>query len=140
MNGENSLNIYIATPLSCAWLARELAKDIKAGGYNIVSQWHDTVAPDAVDPRSQASRARIVEENLGDLERADVLVLDLRHEDTRPRATYGEAGWALRAGKKVVWLYDGAGSDLECILDAHPNSVVVRGEFQLANALKGLAS
>ena len=132
------MNIYIATPLACAWQARELAKDIKAAGYDVVSSWHEKVMPGDVDPKSMPSRKAILNTNLDDLAKADAVVVDLRHEDSRPRATYCEAAYALAQGKSVVWLYDGEGSATECIFDAHPLSCVARGEFQLANVLRGM--
>jgi nucleoside 2-deoxyribosyltransferase len=113
------MRIYIAAPLAQAPAANEAALRLEAHGHEVVSSWHRVVSSEGwqSDPEPDRVRARILSENLADLDGAEA-VLALCHEGT-PRATFAEIGYALARGLTVVWSH-GSERQGRNIFDAHP--------------------
>jgi hypothetical protein len=110
------LNVYIACALAQAHHARDYATRLGMfESYQVVSAWHDLVT-EKVDPTDAGTRREVLLNNLADLSRAHV-VLALMDKGT-PRATIGEAVWALAHSKPVVWLCGGDGTGRN-VWDAH---------------------
>lgn len=96
--------IYIAAPLSQAARCEELAKVLRERGHFPVSSWHRVVArlgltSDQSDP---LERKRVNDQNMGDLDSADMVVAVTC--DGVPRSTYFEIGYACAKWKPVVWV------------------------------------
>lgn len=109
-----SVSVYIAAPLAQKSRARYFAAVLANHGFRIASRWQRSEA--MADPLDSRERFDALSQNLGDIERCDVL-LALCDIGT-PRATFGEISWALGRGKRVLWAHgdDGVGRN---IFDAH---------------------
>lgn len=110
--------VYVAAPLGAAHLATWVADELVRRGFDVVSRWHRWVgeAGQTSDPVDDTAREHILESNLEDLNRADVVVA-LTQVGT-PRATFCEIAWALGNGLPVVWVSGPQGAG-RCIFDAH---------------------
>ena len=117
------MRIYIATALSNVGFAAVWAHRFNRGGHVVVSSWIDAVGAHAVDPDDRVTRAGILETNLGDLHLADVVFAFT--PDTKGKATYGEIGYALARGIRVLWLAPDGGVGAN-VFDSH--SLVTRIE------------
>lgn len=111
------LKVYIACALAQAETACRIA-GLLGPEFRVVSRWHWEVVKlgAKADPPKEADRIECLLPNLDDIERSDV-VLVLAHIG-QPRATYSEIGYAIRAGKRILWVHapDGTGRN---IFDAH---------------------
>ena len=76
-----------------------------------------------------------------ELHRADVVVAQLQYvsEDRIPRATYCEVGWALCAGKRVVWCRDPHSRIATNIFDAHPLVTLCTSAHDLLGTVRRVA-
>jgi nucleoside 2-deoxyribosyltransferase len=126
MSGKNLVfsfrpTVYVACALGLFATANAVAEDLVKEGFTVVSTWHSLVAASAPDqrrdPLDEAARRSILEANLIDLDRAE-LVLVMTFEGV-PRATFCEAGYAIAKGKQVVWMASREGQG-RCIFDASP--------------------
>lgn len=95
-----SISVYLAAAFTERASMIEWAAMLRANGLHVVSEWHNTVA--TVDPVTHDARQHILYENLVGIAACDVMVVDTRHG--LPCATFSEIGWALGAGKFVIWL------------------------------------
>lgn len=97
--------VYIAAPLGRATDANDFADMIaEAGGYEIVSRWHRSVKPGAIDPENSEECAGIHEANRSDIRRADVMVVV---KPAGGKTTYVEAGMAEERDVPVLWFCPG---------------------------------
>jgi nucleoside 2-deoxyribosyltransferase len=131
------VRIYVAAALGEAHVARLIANVLANHGYAVCSHWHGLcLVSEVTDPRA---RRECLAENLADLTRCDVVVAWTAAGV--PRATYGEIGYALALGKRVVWI-QGERAEGACIFDADPGVVIVRGagEAAMLAAVAGVVS
>lgn len=96
--------IYIAAPLSQASKCEALAAILRERGHFPVSSWHRVVTKLGLsaDASDTVERKRVLDQNLRDLEAADMVVAITC--DGLPRSTFFEIGYACKAGKPVVWV------------------------------------
>lgn len=72
------MNFYLASGFSHRYALRNLGKVLEELGHNVVSQWlYLEVRPDPDDPDKDIFLREIGQKNYEDLQRADVLVLDM---------------------------------------------------------------
>lgn len=95
------MRVYIAAPKAQVERARCIAFALHLRGLEVVSCWHTLVSPGDQDPTDYIDALAILEQNLADLRRADV-VLALTREG-EGRGVYTEIGRALERGIPVVW-------------------------------------
>ena len=128
--------IYIAGPIGRARACQAFAERLRAHGIRVTSRWHREVGDEAVDPTDELVRRSILADNLEDLDRSRALVarLDLADEDHRPRATWGEIGYALARGIRV-FAVDALSVHGRCIFDAHPGIMRVPSEVDAIEIL-----
>lgn len=93
--------IYIAMGITEYEIARDWADRFRFHGFEVTSKWHDIV-DGSPDPHNREIRTRILNENIGDLEAAQILFADTR--TGVPSATFGEIAWALASAIPVAWL------------------------------------
>ena len=124
--------IYIAAPLGEVKRALLWKDRFEHDGFTVCSTWHDLVGEGAIDPRGILDRARILETNVRELDKTDILFVDTSHGT--PRATYGEVGYALARARWVVWYQpDKAGAN---IWDAHPLVTIAEHSQAVMEALQ----
>lgn len=107
------LRVYVAAPKTQVLRARELAAKLPELGIEVASRWHSKVEPTDRDPDDQGEARHLLEENLGDLKSAHV-VLALTAEN-EGRGVYTEIGRALAQGKVVVWSLQKDGRALDWV-------------------------
>ena len=137
-----TIHLYIAAALTEAPIMRDWADKFRLAGYTVVSSWHDIVPDGACDPKSLHLRRRILETNIAELLRSDVVFADTR--TGVPCATFGEIAFGLARSKHVVWLQPLArradGVRPANIFDAHVSCVVVHTLLDVMNALRQMAA
>lgn len=107
------MRVYIAAPKALVLVARLLAKKLRELGFEVVSTWHDTMKEGASDPVWYFERVQILETNLAELSRAEVM-LALTSDDAG-RETYIEIGRALERGIPIAWSLERGGDALSSV-------------------------
>lgn len=128
-----SSRIYIASAFGERTRAESYAVRLSALGHEIVSRWHapNTKVKDEL-LITDRERAKLLRANIADLGRAD-LVLVIGYAGT-PRATWGEAAFAIALGKPVLFVTRGARG--RCLWDSHPKALRVDvGDMVVAREL-----
>lgn len=113
--------VYLAAPLAHAAACRLVAMTLRAIGADVCSTWHATT--ETVDPTDVPTREAILQANLADMDRAEIVVA-LLHEGT-PRGALVEVGYALAMGIAVVWV-QGPNGEGANIFDCHSRVKIVR--------------
>ena len=114
------MNVYVAASLSSFRDAQQLASDLTARGFNVVSTWHGLVTADSHDSKvSELERRNIAVREMSEVYGADVVsaLLDVGN----PRGAYVEVGLALGFGLPIVWRQkDGVGRTIfDGLSDVH---------------------
>lgn len=131
------MKVYLAGPLSAATRIGLWEERLRQEGIEITSAWHRS--GETVDPHAPEVRAAILDTNLADLMRADVLLADTT-EGEEPGCTFAEIGYALRGRMPVVWRQqhgrraDGVRST--CLMDAHVLVTRVYRDAEVVPALR----
>jgi len=102
---NDQIKIYIAAPWAEKAYAKEVSKDFRAAGFDVVSRWidfHEGTSSDGL----QLDPVKLQREALNDIEdvmAADILVLlNLQARGTETSGKAVETGMALAMGKDVV--------------------------------------
>ena len=120
----STTTVYVAAAYGERRRAEVWAEHLRSSGFAISSVWHAPRANptnrDELD-MSDEERCVILRANLADLARAGVALV-LGFAGT-PRATWGEAAFAIACGKPVVFVHRGSAGRV--IWDSHPKAARV---------------
>lgn len=110
--------IFVAMSYSWHQLAELYAQQLRDIGFHVTSTWHAGDCRPEHD-LSLEDRHAALRTNIADLQRADVVLVVAYVGE--PRATFGEAAFALSLGKPVVFMHDAqTGRQL---WDVHPKAL-----------------
>ena len=111
------VRIYIAASLTKRAAANDWKRMFAERDWPTLSTWHET-ATETVDPSNLHVRGVILQTNMRELRAASVVFADTTAGERKPCATYGEIGYGLALGLRVLW-YQPKGEGAN-IWDAHP--------------------